>query len=244
MIRGSEPIAATRWLARLVDLVPIARLGADPEGVHQVRVATARLRVWLALGGWHVLVDDLQWLRRHAERVRDLDVHLARRPPADVAEQLLRKHALARDELRAALDSARTAGLTRALSYLPPIARTAAAPRMANMARVVLHRFRVAAAEPHQMAALHRARRALRRLRYSLDWIDACPKEIVALQDALGEAADCGAALRHLDGADSDGSRAYHRQLEDELEHHARSARRMWRRVKPRCEELSRWTCS
>jgi CHAD domain-containing protein len=61
----------------LLATVPAARAGADPEGVHQLRVAVVHLRVWLDMGGWRVLHDDLRWLRAIAARVRDLDVQLA-----------------------------------------------------------------------------------------------------------------------------------------------------------------------
>ncbi|HEU4743256.1 MAG TPA: CHAD domain-containing protein, partial [Meiothermus sp.] len=63
-------IAPTRWLLHLENHLPVARKGADPEGVHQVRVAGRRLRVWLELGGYQVLHDDLRWLVRGAGKVR------------------------------------------------------------------------------------------------------------------------------------------------------------------------------
>jgi CHAD domain-containing protein len=244
--RAESPlIAATRWLTDLEQHVPIARAGVDPEGAHQVRVATARLRVWLALGGWRVLIDDLGWLRAHAARVRDLDVHLGRQPPEEIAQRLVSEHARAHRELCVALDSQRTSGLMRALSYMPPLSREDAAPRMAKLARLTLRRFRVATADPEDVAALHRARCALRRLRYALDWLDACPPELIALQDEVGEVGDRLAALRQLDAvADANHGRAYHRELTRELRRHARAARRMWQHVEPRCEELTRWTCS
>ncbi|MGZ3427662.1 MAG: CHAD domain-containing protein, partial [Polyangia bacterium] len=175
MIHPPDSIAATRWLTHLEQHVAIARAGADPEGVHQVRVATARLRVWLALGGWHALVDDLRWLRGHAARVRDLDVHLERQPPALIAERLVSERARAHHELCLAHESQRAAGLMQALSYLPPLSREQAAPRVARMARLTLRRFRAVAADSEELAALHRARCALRRLRYALDWLGVCP---------------------------------------------------------------------
>ncbi|MGZ3426250.1 MAG: hypothetical protein ACXVCV_06350, partial [Polyangia bacterium] len=115
----------------------------------------------------------------------------------------------------------------------------------ARMARLTLRRFRAVAADSEELAALHRARCALRRLRYALDWLGVCPPALVALQDELGEVGDRLAALRHLDAAtDAHPARAYHRRLTRELRRHARSARHMWQHVEPRCEELSRWTCS
>ena len=68
--------------ARLLASDPIARIGEDPEGVHQARVATRRLRSHLATFA-PVLrrgarpsgsTSDLRWLGRSLGIVRDLDV--------------------------------------------------------------------------------------------------------------------------------------------------------------------------
>jgi CHAD domain-containing protein len=242
LMRAPLSIAPTHWIEHLARHVPIARAGVDSEGAHQIRVAAARLRIWLALGGWHVLSDDLRWLRRHAAHVRDLDVHLSRQPPPELAARLAAEHAQAQRELVAALDSDRTAGLLQALALLPAISPSQAAPGFVKLASTTLRRFRAAARDPDDVGRLHRARCALRRLRYALDWIAACPDEIVALQDELGEVGDRIAALRHIDAAGSTSTHAYRGQIEDELRTHARRAQHMWSKLEPACEEISRWT--
>ena len=70
---------------RLIRHDPIVRLDADPEGVHQARVATRRLRSDLRTFGslldpeWvRALREELGWLAGNLGAVRDDDVLLAR----------------------------------------------------------------------------------------------------------------------------------------------------------------------
>lgn len=72
-------------LAALVAHDPGTRLGADPEELHQMRVAVRRLRALLRgtrtlhLGEWAPpLVEDLRWIGRALGPVRDADVLLER----------------------------------------------------------------------------------------------------------------------------------------------------------------------
>src|ERR1043165_1021156 len=75
-------IPPTAWLDRLEERTSLAEsapdAALDAEAVHELRVACGRLIVWLDLGGWRILRDDLRWLRRSAATVRDLDVVLHR----------------------------------------------------------------------------------------------------------------------------------------------------------------------
>lgn len=71
--------------ARLVDHDPIVRIGDDPEGVHQTRVATRRLRSDLRTfrgllePEWNQLLrNELRWLGGELGAVRDADVLLER----------------------------------------------------------------------------------------------------------------------------------------------------------------------
>src|SRR4029453_19574877 len=71
---------------------PGVRLGSDPEELHQMRVATRRLRAFLRAGrdlldrSWsEPLRDELGWLGRALGPARDLDV-LVQRLPEDNEE--------------------------------------------------------------------------------------------------------------------------------------------------------------
>ncbi len=77
--------AVTTSVRRLVDQDHVVRLGEDPEGVHQARVATRRLRsnlravATLLEPGWaDPLRTESQWLGELLGRVRDADVLLGR----------------------------------------------------------------------------------------------------------------------------------------------------------------------
>ena len=74
-------IALGEQARRIVAHDPGTRLGSDPEELHQMRVATRRLRAFLRAGGksldreWaRALRDELQWLGRALGPARDLDV--------------------------------------------------------------------------------------------------------------------------------------------------------------------------
>ncbi|MGH9245631.1 MAG: CHAD domain-containing protein [Acidimicrobiales bacterium] len=101
---------------RIVDHDPIIRLDLDPEGVHQVRVGTRRLRADLRTfrpvldREWADGVrDELRWLGRALGEVRDRDVlllrlrdHVSRLAEVDrePGERLLRRLAVERDDAR------------------------------------------------------------------------------------------------------------------------------------------------
>jgi CHAD domain-containing protein len=77
---------------RLIRHDPVVRIGQDPEGVHQARVATRRLRsdlrtfrAYLVDGPRDDLREELGWLGAELGRVRDLDV----------LDERLRRHASA-----------------------------------------------------------------------------------------------------------------------------------------------------
>jgi CHAD domain-containing protein len=113
--------------ARLIARDPMVRVGADPEGVHQARVATRRIRSDLRTFGTVVDPDwdgalraELQWLAELLGAVRDTDVLLERLegrlqtlPPGDLdagkhlLEGLRDHRTVARDELLVAMRSER-----------------------------------------------------------------------------------------------------------------------------------------
>ena len=112
---------------RLVAYDPTARLGADPEGVHQARVATRRLRSDLRTFGsvlnepWTTgLRDELRWLGDVFGAVRDADVlferleakvqllpDVDRAPAKRILDHLRSDEARGREQLLRALRSER-----------------------------------------------------------------------------------------------------------------------------------------
>lgn len=195
-VTSNGPVALTRWLGQLKAALPIARLGVDPEGVHQLRVALARIRLWLWLGRWHALRDDVDWLRSAAAAARDIDVRASL--GAGDGGHALRGNPAARRQLLAALSSPRTAALLEALPLLPPVPADTVRERTRELARRVCALGRTAERRPHDSGALHQLRCAVRRLRYALECRGLPAAEVTALQDSLGEACDCALAMaRH-----------------------------------------------
>ena len=89
-VRGDATVAhalriiVARHLRRLRDCDPGVRLGEDPEALHNMRVATRRLRAALRAFGdalpvrqERALTAELKWLGEVLGSVRDLDVQLA-----------------------------------------------------------------------------------------------------------------------------------------------------------------------
>jgi CHAD domain-containing protein len=235
-------ISCRRWLDALARSLVKLRSDADPESVHQLRVAIARLRVWVDLSGLRVLDDNLRWLRSQAAAARDLDVSLALEPPAAVAQWLHAELVARRRALRAALDASRTAGLVEALSLLPPASPELAAERVARLARAALRRGDEARARPADVAALHRLRRAVRRLRFGLEWQGQRARPLVELQTVLGELGDRAIALRALQHIPHGtvGARSYRIRLERELSRYGRRALALWQKTRTSVEGLAR----
>jgi len=247
---GSEPgtdlhvapagISVQPWLKHLLQFLPIARAGTDPEGVHQVRVACARLLVWLELGGWRVLRDDLRWLRGHAARLRDLDVLRAEDPSAFRDEGLGTELDVARGELLQALDDPRLGSLILALSSMPPIPSRKARAVASRLARVCLRRGRALGARRGSVQALHRLRCAVRRLRFGLEWMGAEVPQIVELQEAIGIVCDHAVALRQLERKSTAKAGEGHRsEIERALRRSRRDAVRVWRKRRPLLKKLA-----
>jgi CHAD domain-containing protein len=135
-----------RQLAVLRAKEPGTRLGEDPEELHDMRVATRRLRAALSLFAGvlpvraQVFHDELGWLGRLLGSVRDLDVQLAgladmdeetaawradvsgdddgHDPLADLSELLHREREAARVALLGGLDSMRWERLAKGLAAM------------------------------------------------------------------------------------------------------------------------------
>jgi CHAD domain-containing protein len=199
---ASTPIevlrAAITWSTiRLVEHDPIVRIGVDPEGVHQARVATRRMRSDLRTfrnfvdPDWDAaLRDELKWLGQLLGAVRDDDVLLARLDErvqtlpsgdADAGKELLdglREHRdRARAELLGAMRSDRYTSLLDQLvsaSRHIPVSADAVDDDvdLGDLARKPWRKLRKAAEaldEHSSGEALHAARIRAKRCRYAAE---------------------------------------------------------------------------
>ncbi|POM25931.1 CHAD domain protein [Actinomadura rubteroloni] len=186
------------YLARLVDELlrrdPGARLG-DEEDVHQMRVATRRIRS--VLKTYRRLTDrtrvdplraELKWLAGALGDVRDLDVLRAHFDagadfaPELVASGLATEEAAARARLGAALGTPRYFALLDALDALhlaPPLTRAARRPARPELRRAVARAWRrlerrhgalrTARTDTARDVALHELRKAAKLARYTAE---------------------------------------------------------------------------
>jgi triphosphatase len=190
-----------RQFAAMVTREPGTRLGDDIEELHDMRVATRRLRAALSLFSDALpatatkLREELGWVAGALGAVRDLDVQLeqldewltalpdADREPLDALRGLLEEQrASARAEMLAVLDSRRyqtfVDRFTRMLrSGRTPRTGPAAEPARAAAPELIesrFRRFRKAARriEPHSPPSdYHRLRIRAKRLRYALEFL-------------------------------------------------------------------------
>ncbi len=170
---------------------PGTRRGADPEDLHQLRVAVRRLRAFLRVGGilvetdWAVsLREELGWLGGHLGPARDLDVmrdRLRREVSALEEEEALAEGLLvALEEERTAayrdvvevLGGARYFALLERLETVspPPLTgdQTTLAALFHRAAKRMRRTFSALGYEPTD-AALHASRIAVKRTRYAAD---------------------------------------------------------------------------
>ncbi len=183
-------IPPTAWLDRLEERILSADGAPDTDHVHELRVACGRLIVWLDLGGWRVLRDDLRWLRRSAATVRDIDVVLLRFGARPWAPDLAAQRGLGASNLRAAFANPRVQGLVQAMAVMPSVSEEAALDHLAAVRRRTLRAGKPLGHAQKDLAQVHRLRRSVRRLRYVLEWVGDAPKELAALQTELGSLND------------------------------------------------------
>ncbi|RIH86636.1 CHAD domain protein [Meiothermus luteus] len=220
------------WLQHLRQHLPIARAGQDPEGVHQVRVAGRRLRVWLRLAGMRTLDDDLAWLVRSAGEVRDLEVLLQTEFPQAFREWAQSRLNTAREKLLPVLESKRLEGLLQALSLLPPLGIADAEPRLGRFFAQVERRAALWSQE-ERFDVLHALRRALRRLRYALEWLGQESRAVKSLQESFGQVGDLHLTLVYLRQFASQGGHlpsGYLRKKEMDLAKALQEAKSHWRK--------------
>jgi triphosphatase len=186
-----------RQLAVLREKEPGTRLGEDPEELHDMRVATRRMRAALDLFAEVLPIrtrsfrDEFGWLAGVLGAVRDLDVQLeaqaAMAEPgqeelwADLTALLARERETARAALLAALDSVRWERLVGGMAAMVqqgPFRRSTATRLSALVAVPDLicsrHDAVVKAARrakrSREAADFHRLRIRCKRLRYSLEF--------------------------------------------------------------------------
>lgn len=178
---------------------PGTRLGDDPEALHDMRVASRRLRAALSLFRdalpvrFERLRDEFGWVGDALGAVRDLDVQMKeldgwirevpepdRAPLGAVRSVMAEQRAAARADLLTALDSPRYDRLVRAFSQAlraGPLRRSAAsrAPVLAVAPDLVERRFRSVRKAGKRIeltspaAEYHTLRKRARRLRYALE---------------------------------------------------------------------------
>jgi CHAD domain-containing protein len=220
--KGSAGAVLTDYIGRQVDRIAAEELRVRrdaPDAVHQMRIATRRLRS--ALNAHrnvldrertdpvsHALRDLGQRLApaRDAEVLREsIDADLAALPsellPGPVRAEATRHFARVESEARAAvlaaLDSPDHFALRNALDDLlehPPLNRKARRPTGKQLqARRISRRLRramAAALDGGDDVALHTARKAAKRLRYAQEVTGTRTRGLKALQKALGRHQD------------------------------------------------------
>ncbi len=232
---------------------PGTRLGTDPEELHQLRVATRRLRAFLRAG--HDLLDpvsaeplqqELRWLGGALGPLRDFDVLVERmavearslgldEPQGrKLVRSLERSRRSARRRLLTALDSPRYFELLDLLER--PFTTVADEPGLDEIHAVEHRRLRKsvrALSVDSADEALHAVRIRVKRARYAAELADAKPYVQAAkrLQDVLGEHQDAVVAtakLRSLVRRMPDTAIAAGRLIDREQQR-ARQSRDAWR---------------
>ncbi len=205
---------------------PGTRLGADPEELHDMRVAIRRLRAalslfrpWLAPQSEYLRVE-LGWIARLLGAVRDLDVQIAslervpeREALAPLVDLLQARRHDARERMLGALDSrAYTLLLTDVTSMLsagPPPGSPPAAQIAPRLIKKRYQRFRSLAdalTPESPPAEYHALRLRGKRLRYALEFFadpygpeaERAVRALQQLQDVLGTHQDAEVANQHL----------------------------------------------
>lgn len=193
-----------RQFGTLLAKEPGTRLGDDIEELHDMRVASRRLRAAVALFGEALPVEaerlrpELAWLGQTIGAVRDLDVQLAqldewvaaapepdKEPLSRLRELLVSERKHARAEMLQALDSARYERFVRrfgAMLRSRTGSRTdlalSAAPDLVERRHRALRKAMRRARRDGEPASYHRLRIVAKRFRYALEFLaDVYPSE-------------------------------------------------------------------
>jgi CHAD domain-containing protein len=189
---GAAAVAVLRFhYARMETFEPVARHGADPEGVHHTRTSVRRMRAMLRLSGSVFPPKPAKRLRRDLRRagrvlgdVRDLDVFRDRARTWQVQSSVAapglaaawdHRHAEARAELLAYLDGHHRRQLAASLTAITdsgtsgPAVLTVLPALIADLTAKMYGLGRAALAPDPSLEELHRLRIAAKRLRYLLE---------------------------------------------------------------------------
>jgi len=213
-----------RHLGVLLAREPGTRLGEDIEDLHDMRVATRRLRaaidcfVEVLPARSRALSSELAWLAGVLGKVRDIDVQIDRvEKTGEIHALLMAQRASARQDLLDALDSPRWKRLASALTSMvqhgplrrSPPGRLPAAVSLPDLVKE-RHQAAVKAARRARRSGLaadfHRLRIRCKRLRYSLEFssgvygnhAEQFIRKLATLQDSLGHIQDAIVARDRL----------------------------------------------
>lgn len=219
-------IAQEPWLEHLRVHLDALRVDVTPAAVHQLRVALARLRVWTLLADEDDVAPEVRWLRRAASTIRDLDVQLSMPAlPLELASRLRADRQRAVAALSRVARGRRASALVDTLASLGSASARRARKRLRRLAGRALARGDRGFAADRE--AEHALRRAVRRVRFGLEWLgDECPP-LVELQSALGDVNDRAMALVGARGRSARVTR-YRAVLSEELAAAEARALRQW----------------
>jgi CHAD domain-containing protein len=205
---------------------PGTRLGADPEDLHDMRVATRRLRAalslcrpWLAPQAEYLRVE-FGWVARVLGSVRDLDVQIGaielepeRAALSPLLDLLRAQRNEARERMLVALDSRAFAlllgDLTSMLADAPPDGSPTTATTAPKLIKRRYRRFRALAdalTAESPPGDYHALRLRGKRLRYALEFFtspygaeaERAVRALQQLQDVLGAHQDAEVAIHQL----------------------------------------------
>lgn len=191
-----------------------------------------------------MLRDDLRWLRGVVGDARDLDVLLAGSEefPAEFVAWLRERRAVEQLRVEAGLDSERTSALVAALSVMPPVQEDLARRSIRGIFDRVSRGDAALASSGDQAEAIdarvHGLRRALRRLRFALDWMGKKFPVLAELQDRFGEACDQVVLLRWIDECTVPSPAGLRQQVELTKIEKRQAALAAWAEARPQLEDL------
>lgn len=230
------------------------RRALDPESIHDMRVATRRLRAALKTfktvfpSRAQELRKELQKLARLLGKKRDLDVFLAfifKTLDAKLADfpQLAKQLAQAKKPILAIFKSARFANLMKELEHLQPT-------KSYNLCKFAKRQIRKATKrvlDPKADQELHILRIRLKKLRYTCEFftslfsLDKWIEKTIKVQDLLGEHQDAIIGISILKRYQDQFSSIQYQKAKDCLKSQQKSRRRsfvkIWKRYSDRAEK-------